>query len=102
MVAIVTDSSADLPADIAQSLGITVIPVTIKFGDRAYLDGQNLDTDSFYRLLQSESTHPTTSPPEPATFEQVFRALLERGDDVIDVTVAGSSARSTSTRRGPR
>ena len=50
-VAVVTDSTSDLPLEVAKDLGITVIPAQIQYGDRVYRDGVDLDTDAFFDLL---------------------------------------------------
>ncbi len=88
MIAVVTDSSSDLPADIARDLGITVVPVGINFGDRAYADGQTIMVDQFYGMLQQESAHPTTTPPPAATYQHVYSSLIGQGFDVLNVTVS--------------
>ena len=50
-VAIVTDSVADLPPERAAAAGITVIPLSLSFGDREYLAGEEISTDEFWRQL---------------------------------------------------
>ena len=57
-IRIVTDSTASLPPAIAADLGITVIPTHVSFGTTSYRDGVDLDTDEFYRLLESSPDHP--------------------------------------------
>ena len=51
MVKIVTDSAADLPLDLAQELGITIVPVYVRFGDKVYRDGVGIGPDEFYAEL---------------------------------------------------
>src|SRR5436305_1180742 len=51
MLKIVTDSSADLPSEIVRSLDITVVPLSVHFGDRTYIDGEDIDASTFYRML---------------------------------------------------
>ncbi len=50
-VRIVTDSTADLPVQLAQELGITVVPVYLRFGDKVYRDGVDISQDEFYQKL---------------------------------------------------
>ena len=50
-VRILTDSTADIPRELAEALGITVVPLTVFFGDDAYLDGIELDNAAFYAKL---------------------------------------------------
>ncbi len=72
-VRLVTDSTADIPQDQAQAAGITVVPLTVFFGDEAYLDGVELDNASFYSKLQASKELPRTSQPSPATSLHVPR-----------------------------
>ncbi len=82
-VRIVTDSTADLPAEQAEAAGITIVPLTVFFGDDAYLDGVELDNAGFYRKLQANKDLPTTSQPSPAKFQEAYTRLIEEGADGI-------------------
>ena len=82
-VRIVTDSTADIPADIAEKLGITVVPLTVFFGEEAFLDGVELDNAGFYRKLQSSKDLPRTSQPAPAKFQEAYTRLIDEGADGI-------------------
>src|SRR5690348_661034 len=82
-VRIVTDSTADIPLDVAQQLGITVVPLTVFFGEEAFLDGVELDNAGFYRKLQSSKDLPRTSQPAPAKFQEAYTRLIDEGADGI-------------------
>lgn len=82
-VCIVTDSTADLPEQIVQELGITVVPLTVFFGDEAYLDGVELDSAGFYQKLAASKDLPRTSQPSPAAFQEVFQRLIAEGAEGI-------------------
>lgn len=82
-VRIVTDSTADIPLDVAEQLGITVVPLTVFFGDEAFLDGVELDNAGFYRKLQSSKDLPRTSQPSPARFQEAYTQLIDEGADGI-------------------
>ncbi len=82
-VRIVTDSTADIPPEQADALGIAVVPLTVFFGDEAYLDGIELDNAGFYRKLASGKDLPRTSQPSPASFQEVYTRLVEQGADAI-------------------
>ena len=82
-VRIVTDSTADIPLERAQALGITVVPLTVFFGDEAYLDGVELDNPGFYRKLQASKVSPRTSQPSPGSFQEAFTRLINEGADAI-------------------
>ncbi len=82
-VRIVTDSTADIPPERAKELGIVVVPLTVFFGDEAYLDGIELDNASFYSKLESSKVSPRTSQPPPGLFEEAFTNLINEGAEAI-------------------
>ena len=82
-VGIVTDSTADIPQEKALALGITVVPLTVFFGEEAYLDGVELDNAGFYRKLQASKVSPRTSQPTPAAFQEAYMKLINEGADAI-------------------
>lgn len=86
-VTVVTDSTSDLPPDIAASLDIQVVPLTVSFGDRSYRDGVDLDSAGFLRELRSAPNLPKTSQPPTTAFEDVFRSARAAGRDVVCVTI---------------
>lgn len=83
VVRIVTDSTADLPAEVASALGITVVPLTVFFGDEAYLDGVELDNAGFYVKMAASKDLPRTSQPSPSAFQEAFQRLIDEGADAI-------------------
>ncbi len=82
-VRIVTDSTADISRDQAGAAGITVVPLTVFFGDEAYLDGVDLDNAGFYQKLSTSKTLPRTSQPSPAAFQEAYTRLIDEGADAI-------------------
>jgi DegV family protein with EDD domain len=82
-VGIVTDSTADISPQQAQALGITIIPLTVFFGEGAYLDGIELDNAGFYTKLQESEVFPRTSQPSPTVFQEAYLRLIDRGVDGI-------------------
>jgi len=87
-VSVVTDSTSDLPPEVARELGITVVPAQIQFGEQVFLDGVELTTDEFYHRLQSSSTLPKTSPASISTFNSIYRRIAEEADSIISIHVA--------------
>ena len=79
-VQVVTDSTADLPRDLARRLGIEVVPLQVIFGDRRFVDGVDLQPREFYGLLESGGPHPSTEPPSVDAFDRSYRRHLERRD----------------------
>jgi DegV family protein with EDD domain len=101
MVKIVTDSTCDLPREVAEELGITVIPVNVHFGDEVYKDGIELSTDEFYRRLRTNSTLPKTSVPSPGTFRELYQMLARKSDAIVSIHVAAAmSATCESAKLG--
>src|SRR5947209_13582950 len=82
-VRIVTDSTSDIPLAQAEALDITIVPLTVFFGDDAYLDGVELDNAGFYRKLQESKDLPRTSQPSPAKFQETFIRLINEGAESI-------------------
>ncbi len=94
-VRIVTDSSCDLPAEIADELGITIVPLTIRFGDDEYIDREELSTAEFWSKCVNSTKLPETAAPAPGQFETHFRRLAADGATGI-VVVALSAALSAT------
>ena len=88
-VRIVTDSSADLPLDLAEKHQITVVPCYVVIDDHSLKDGVDIQADEFYRRLQSEGRTPTTAQPTVADFSEVYRDLVGQGDQIVSIHVSG-------------
>ena len=88
-VRIVTDSTADLSPQLAQELGIAVIPVYVRFGDKSYRDGIEIGYDELYDKLITSPIHPSTSQPTPVDFAKVYRELAGETDEIISIHVSG-------------
>ncbi len=80
---IVVDSTADIPRERAQQLGVEIVPQTVLFGDEAFLDGVELDGPAFYRKLATSRATPTTAAPSPGLFEEAYRRLIAGGATAI-------------------
>ena len=106
-VAIITDSSADLPDGIAEALNIHVVPLRLNFGDQDYLDKIGLTPSEFYRKLREEIVLPRTSQPSPGDFRRQFEFLLSHHPSLIYIGVARAvsgtiqSAESAAQRGHP-
>ena len=86
--ALVTDSTAYLPPERVWQYGVYVVPLYLHFGERVYRDGVDLDTDTFYRLLQSAPRLPTTSQPSAGDFLQLYRHLSLEADAIISIHIS--------------
>lgn len=90
MVKIVTDSSSNLTAEEAESLGVTLLPLTIMFGTKEYRDGVDLSFDEFYRLLVTSPEFPHTSQITPEAFGKVFEEAKRAGETVLVMPIASA------------
>lgn len=88
-VRVVTDSTADIPKEIVEELGIIVVPLKVNFGSEVYRDGVDISSIDFIRRLREESTLPTTSQPSPGEFVAVYERLIAKGDTVISIHLSG-------------
>jgi DegV family protein with EDD domain len=87
-VRIITDSTSDLPAEVARELGITVVPLYVNFGSEAYRDGVDLTTDQFYPKMVASKVIPTTSVPAPADFVKEYDRLAKEADGILVLTIS--------------
>ena len=87
-VKIITDSLSDIPSDVAEELGITVVPLIVIFGHESYLDRVTITTDEFYHRLTHDSVWPTTTQPTPATFAAAYDKIAEETDEILVVTIS--------------
>lgn len=76
---IVTDSTCDLPPELAAQHDVTVIPLYVNAGGRSYLDGVELSRQEFYESLPRYNDPPTTAIPGPDMFRRAYERLAERG-----------------------
>lgn len=89
-VRVVTDSACDLDDAVIADLGITVVPLSIRFGSEEYVDRVNLSPQEFYDKMASSAALPETSAPAPGAFEQAFRTALDGGaDGVLCINLSG-------------
>ena len=94
-VRIVTDSSCDLPDDIAQELGIIIVPLSIRFGDDEFIDRQDLTPAEFWTRCVNSATLPETAAPAPGRFEAEYRSLADDGATGIVVINLSSALSAT-------
>ena len=83
-VRIIVDSTADLLPQTAAR--VKIIPLTIRFGDREFIDGVTIDSKKFYEMLVESDELPTTSQANPAVFEEAFTEAVEQGHEVVCIT----------------
>jgi DegV family protein with EDD domain len=91
LVKIVTDSTASIPRELCQALGITVVPIPIQFGSVTFTDGVD-PAAQFYAHLMDSPYGPTTSTPSPGVFMESYKPLLEDGSEVVSIHLMGSKS----------
>lgn len=88
MLKIITDSTSDLPKEIAEELGIVVIPLNVHFGEKVYKDGIDIFPDEFYPRLEKSVELPKTSQPSIGDFINIYKPILDNGDQIISIHVS--------------
>ena len=101
-VRIVTDSTADLDPKLAAEHDITVVPLSVLFGDEELLDGVDIDSKAFFERLEREPVLPTTSQPSAGAFREVYQRLAEEGaTEILSIHVSEKlSGTLDSARQG--
>jgi DegV family protein with EDD domain len=86
-VKIVTDSTSDLPQELIQEYGITVVPAYVQFSGKTYRDGVDISQDEVYQKMVSDNIVVKTSQPPPADFIAAYKKLLEDTDEIVSLQV---------------
>ena len=88
-IRVVTDSACDLPPDMADELGIEIVPLTIRFGNDELVDRKELSAKEFWARVKTSPILPETAAPSPGAFEEAFRRAADAGaDGVICITLS--------------
>lgn len=93
-VRVVTDSAAELRPEVADALGITVVPMVIRFGDEEFRDGLDMSAAEFYRRVEHSNVMPVGQPPSFRSFQDVYSRLSEITDQVISIHCSSRLNRS--------
>lgn len=111
-VAIVTDSTADIPVEHVERLDMTVVPNIIVWDNESYIDGDgpggvNMSRENFYRRLKASKTSPTTATASIGTYEAAYQQHFEQGaEDIVSIHAASQlsgifNAASVAAQRFP-
>jgi len=84
-VRVVTDSTADLPADIIRDLDITVVPAYVTIEGRSYHDGVDITPDEVYKKLVDTDVPISTSQPPPSDFAEAYKRTLKEADEIVSI-----------------
>ena len=100
--AVVTDSTAYIPDGLCQQLNITVVPLSVIWGQETYSDGVTMTPAEFYTRLEGSKVMPSTSQATPAAMHEAFSSLLERGYEVMGVFIGGKLSGTLDSARQAR
>ena len=90
-IALVTDSTCDIPAQWRSQYDISVVPLTIIFGDQQYLDGVDMTAEEFYERLLTDPVHPTSSQPTPVDFLRAYNEAAAKGaEEILAITISSA------------
>lgn len=95
MIRLVTDSSCDLPAELVERHGITVVPLTIRFGTDEYVDRRDLTSDEFWMKLRTTAALPETAAPSAGSFLEAFAEMAAHGATGVVVVCLSSEISAT-------
>ncbi len=95
LIGIVTDSNSQIPPELAATLGIVVVPLTVTVDGVAYLEGVDLDADDFYARFQSGPPVVSTAQPSPGAFAAAYQSLADGGATAIVSVHIGAAISGT-------
>ncbi|WP_243094565.1 DegV family protein [Thermus thalpophilus] len=87
-VALVTDSTADLPKPLRERLGIRVVPLYVHLGGRVYRDWEEITPEEVFQKVREGTAFPTTSQPSPEDFMKAYGEALQEADHVLSVHIS--------------
>lgn len=88
MVRIMTDSAADFEPAELEAMNVTCIPLAVTFGEREYVENQDMSKALFYELLESTKEFPRTSQPSPQSFAAAYEEAKAAGDETVVITLS--------------
>ena len=89
-IRIVTDSACDLPQYLVEQYNISIVPLSVRFGEHEFIDRQDLTTEQFWKRCDSSPILPETAAPSPGQFEAEFRKLAAEGaTGIVMVALSG-------------
>ena len=88
-VKFIIDSASDLLPSECKKLGVTHVPLTVRFGEKEFADAVDLSHKKFYKMLTSgKEEHPTTSQVTPAAWAEAMEEVVENGDTAVVITLS--------------
>lgn len=99
MIALVTDSTCDLPEEILEEYKVEVVPLTVHFGEEVYQDKAELKTDKFFSMMEESQKLPTTSQPSVGLFMEKYNELAEDYDHIISIHLSAALSGTCESAR---
>ena len=96
-IALVTDSTCDLPQDVLDRYQVHIVPTRLNFGGASYLDKVTITPDQFYVRLDEDAEYPSTAQPSPQAFESLYAGLAASYDSIIAVHLSQKMSGTYST-----
>jgi DegV family protein with EDD domain len=87
-IKIVTDSTSDIPTQMADDLGISIVPLYARFGEKVYRDRVDISETEFYDRLVHDPMHPKTSQPSPQDFLNMYERLAHDADGIVSIHIS--------------
>lgn len=87
-IGIVTDSTSDIPAELAKRYNIKVIPLYVNFEDETFLDGVDITPKEFYEKLRKVKVLPKSAQPSPSDFIEIYREVFKEFDSIISIHIS--------------
>jgi DegV family protein with EDD domain len=94
-IAVIVDSDASLPADVAARYGIRQVPISVHFGNQTFKTGVDIDDAALFARVDREGQLPTTSAPSPGDFTQAYQEALDAGAETILCIAVSSEVSGT-------
>lgn len=92
-----TDSTSDIGQDLAEELGIRVVPIYVRFGDKTYRDGVDIQSIELYQMLSTLPIHPATSQPSPEDFANTYRECCNTADGIVSIHISSKISGTCSS-----
>lgn len=93
-ISIITDSTADLGRELVARYGVAVVPLAVVFGQNAYRDGVDIDTERLFELVEQSKQLPKTSSPSPEVFRSVFEEAVADGGQALYIGISSKFSAS--------
>jgi DegV family protein with EDD domain len=97
MIRIITDSTCEAPPEVLHHPSVTVVPLSVVFGQQALRDGVDITREQFWERLPKSNPLPTTSQAAPSDFLGLFREYVDAGDEVIVLPISGKLSGTLSS-----